>query len=248
MDACAQHEGAGDRCASTWIIATTAVNLLAALRQRIRPAGQFSARVQLARPGALSVGRRTYAARTAHIRTWAASERIVIGAWCSIAGEVRIVHPGVSEDLTDHTGQIVSLRLRGNHRPETATTFPVGILLRDMVFDALPADGSLQSRPLVIGSDVWVGYRATILGPVTIGHGAIVGAGAVVTSDVPPYAIVAGNPARILRMRFPPEIVERMLRIAWWDWPEQRVIAEGEWFLRPAIEFAEQFDRPNPTP
>jgi hypothetical protein len=64
----------------------------------------------------------------------------------------------------------------------------------------------------------------------------------VVTGDVPPYAIVAGNPARVLRMRFEPEIVERLLRIAWWEWPEDRIVANGEWFLHPAAEFVERFD------
>jgi acetyltransferase-like isoleucine patch superfamily enzyme len=224
------------------------VRISKALRGLIRPPGHFSARVQLARPGALSVGARTYAARSTLIKTWATSERIEIGSWCSIAGEVRIVHPGVSEEYTDRAGRSVSLRLRGNHRIESATTYPIGILLKHIDFDTTPADGSLQSRPLVIGCDVWIGYRATILGPVTIGHGAVIGAGAVVTSDVPPYAIVAGNPARVLRMRFPPNVVERFLKIAWWDWPEERVIALGEWFLRPAIEFVDQFDRPNGTP
>jgi acetyltransferase-like isoleucine patch superfamily enzyme len=221
------------------------VTVRSALRNRIRPPGGFAARVQLARPGALSVGTRTYAARTTLIRTWAPSERIEIGAWCSIAGEVRIVHPGVSEEFTDPDGRSVSLRLRGNHRLETATTFPIGIVLEDQAFDILPPDGSLQSAPLRIGSDVWIGYRATILGPATIGHGAVIGAGSVVAGDVPPYAIVAGNPARVLRMRFPAEVVERLLRIAWWDWPEEQVIARGEWFLRPVIEFVDQFDPAN---
>ena len=219
------------------------VSVASVVREKLRPAGRFSARVQLARPDALSVGPRTYASRSTLIKTWAASETVEIGAWCSIAGEVRIVHPGVSEEFTDRDGRSVSLRLRGNHRLETATTFPIGILLKDQTFDALPQDGSLKSRPLVIGSDVWIGYRATILGPVTIGHGAVIGAGAVVTSDVPPYAIVAGNPARVLRMRFPSDIVERLMRIAWWNWPDDRVIAEGAWFLRPAQEFVDQFDR-----
>jgi acetyltransferase-like isoleucine patch superfamily enzyme len=222
------------------------MELVARIRRKIRPPGGFSARVQLAEAGALSVGPRTYAARSTLIKTWAPSERIEIGAWCSIAGDVRIVHPGESEEFIDAAGRAVSLRLRGNHRLETATTFPIGIVLKDLPFDTLPADGSLQSRPLVIGSDVWVGYRATILGPLTIGHGAVVGAGAVVTGDVPPYAIVAGNPARVLRMRFPPEVVERLLRIAWWSWPEERVIANGDWFLRPVAQFVDQFDRPDP--
>jgi acetyltransferase-like isoleucine patch superfamily enzyme len=220
------------------------MSLLGAVRGRLRPAGRFSARIQVARPGALTVGTRTYAARTSLIRTYAPSERIEIGSWCSIAGEVRIVHPGESEEFVDRNGRPASLRLRGNHRLESATTFPIGIVLPDVPFDTLPPDGSLQSRPLIIGSDVWIGYRATILGPVTIGHGAVIGAAAVVTSDVPPYAIVAGNPARVIRTRFTPEVVDRLLRIAWWEWPEDRVIANGESFLRPALEFVDKFDPP----
>jgi hypothetical protein len=120
-------------------------------------------------------------------------------------------------------------------------------MLGDLPFDSMPSDGSVASRPLVIGSDVWIGYRATILGPVTIGHGAVVGAGAVVASDIPPYGIVAGNPARVMRMRFEPEIVERLLRIAWWDWEEHRIVANGEWFLGPAADFVDQFDPPTGT-
>lgn len=224
------------------------MSLVRALRQRVRPAGGFSARVQVARPGALTVGARTYAARTTLIRTWAPSEQIEIGAWCSIAGEVRIVHPGVSENLLDAAGREVSLRLRGNHRLATATTFPIGIVLPDVPFDTVPPDGSLRSRPLVIGSDVWIGYRATILGPVTIGHGAVIGAAAVVASDVPPYAIVAGNPGRILRTRFPDQTIARLLKVAWWDWPEERVVAAGEWFLRPVDEFLDEFDPPTGPP
>jgi acetyltransferase-like isoleucine patch superfamily enzyme len=220
------------------------MSLVRALRERVRPAGSFSARVQVARPGALTVGVGTYAARTTVIRTWAPSEQIEIGAWCSIAGEVRIVHPGVSENLIDAAGRGISLRLRGNHRLETATTYPIGIVLPDLPFDTVPPDGSLRSRPLIIGSDVWIGYRATILGPVTIGHGAVIGAAAVVAGDVPPYAIVAGNPGRVLRMRFPDETIARLLKIAWWDWPQERVIAAGEWFLRPVNQFLDEFDPP----
>lgn len=226
----------------------TAAGLTSAIRARLRPPGQFSASVELARRGSLTVGRRTYAARSTVIKTWAPSEQIEIGAYCSIAGEVRIIHPGVSEEFVDQRGQPVRLRLRGNHRMETATTFPIGILLDAMAFDELPRDGSLVTRPLVIGSDVWIGYRATILGPLTIGHGAIVGAGSVVAGDVPPYAIVAGNPARVLRMRFDPQTIERLLRIAWWEWPEARIVANGEWFLRPAADFAEKFDPQTDAP
>lgn len=208
----------------------------------VRRRGVFNARVEAARPGAVTVGTRTYAARTTLFKTFAASEQIAVGAWCSIAGEVRILHPGVSEDLTDATGAPVRLRLRGNHRMDTATTYPIGIVMPAASFDELPRDGSVRSRPLVIGNDVWIGYRATVLGSITIGDGAIIGAGAVVASDVPPYAIVAGNPARILRYRFAPETIEGLLRIAWWDWPEALVLERAEWFLRPVDEFVAEFD------
>jgi virginiamycin A acetyltransferase len=71
--------------------------------------------------------------------------------------------------------------------------------------------------PPVIGSDVWIGAHAFVKQGVRIGHGAIVGASAVVTRDVPPYAIVAGVPARVIRYRFAPEIVEELLRSCWWE-------------------------------
>jgi acetyltransferase-like isoleucine patch superfamily enzyme len=203
----------------------------------------FDARCELARPNALKVGVRTYAASSTLVKTWAPSESIEIGSWCSIAGEVRILHPGVSETLLDAAGTEVTLRLRGNHRMETATTYPIGIALPATRFDDVPADGSLRSRPLVIGSDVWIGYGATLLGAVTVGHGAIIGAGAVVATDVPPFAVVIGNPSRVLKMRFPQEIVDSLLAIAWWDWPEAQVIANGDWFMRPVFEFVAHFDR-----
>jgi virginiamycin A acetyltransferase len=70
---------------------------------------------------------------------------------------------------------------------------------------------------------VWLGYRALVMPGVAIGDGAVVAAASVVTSDVPPYAIVGGNPARVLRRRFEDDDVERLLRAAWWDWPVELV-------------------------
>ena len=71
-----------------------------------------------------------------------------------------------------------------------------------------------------IGNDVWIGSRAMILGGVTIGDGAVIGAGAVVTKDVPPYAIVGGVPARIIRYRFPQETIDELLEVQWWNMPD----------------------------
>jgi len=85
-------------------------------------------------------------------------------------------------------------------------------------------DGSIHSRgPVVIGNDVVVGYEALILSGVTIGDGAIVASRAVVTKDVEPYSIVAGNPARLMKYRFDEATRAALLRISWWDWPAEKV-------------------------
>jgi acetyltransferase-like isoleucine patch superfamily enzyme len=76
-----------------------------------------------------------------------------------------------------------------------------------------------------IGSDVWIGRNVVLLGGITIGHGAIIGAYSVVARDVHPYEVVIGNPVRTLRYRFGPDTITALLRIAWWDWPDA-VIAE----------------------
>ena len=76
---------------------------------------------------------------------------------------------------------------------------------------------------VIIGNDVWIGYGATILSGVSIGDGAAIGACSLVVKDVPPYAIVAGNPAQVIRYRFDEETIHKLLKIRWWDWPDQRV-------------------------
>jgi virginiamycin A acetyltransferase len=80
-----------------------------------------------------------------------------------------------------------------------------------------------QQGDTVVGNDVWLGYQTVVMPGVRIGDGAIVGATSVVTSDVAPYAVVGGNPARPIRSRFDADDVERLLRIAWWDWPVELV-------------------------
>jgi acetyltransferase-like isoleucine patch superfamily enzyme len=82
----------------------------------------------------------------------------------------------------------------------------------------------------VIGSDVWIGADAIIPGGISIGHGAIVAAGAVVTKDVPAYAIVGGNPSKLIRMRFEDDEISELLRSAWWDWPLEKIMARLDAF------------------
>ncbi len=91
--------------------------------------------------------------------------------------------------------------------------------------------GKLQrhhdEEPVVVGNDVWIGSGAVIARKegLTIGDGAVIGSGAVVTKSVPPYAIVAGVPARIIKYRFDEPVIERLLQLCWWDWPEERILA-----------------------
>ena len=77
---------------------------------------------------------------------------------------------------------------------------------------------------IVIGNDVWIGYEAVILASVTIGDGAIIGARAVVTKDVPPYTVVGGVPARQIKRRFPEQIINELLKLKWWAWDEDRIV------------------------
>ncbi|MCC3317611.1 CatB-related O-acetyltransferase [Nocardia africana] len=128
-------------------------------------------------------------------------EKLIIGRFCALATGVRFIMNGA------------------NHRMDGPSTFPFptmgGAWSRhvDLLME-LPNRGDT-----VVGNDVWIGYGATVMPGVRIGHGAIVGAGSVVTSDVPDYGIVGGNPARLIRHRYSAADIDRLLALAWWDWP-----------------------------
>jgi virginiamycin A acetyltransferase len=132
-------------------------------------------------------------------------EKLVIGKFCAFAEGVRFIMNGA------------------NHRMDGVSTFPFPIMggswaeHMDLI-TGLPGRGDT-----VVGNDVWLGYQAAVMPGVKIGHGAIVAAGSVVTSDIPDYAIAGGNPARVIRSRYAPEDVQRLLEIAWWDWPAEHL-------------------------
>ncbi|HUC48752.1 MAG TPA: DapH/DapD/GlmU-related protein [Xanthobacteraceae bacterium] len=100
-----------------------------------------------------------------------------------------------------------------------------------------------RAHRVVIGNDVWIGHGAVVLPGRTVGDGAVIAAGAIVTKDVAPYTIVAGNPARVIRPRFPSHIAARMERLAWWHWSHERLrLALPEFRRLSAEEFLERYE------
>lgn len=129
--------------------------------------------------------------------------KLVIGKFCAIAAETRFI-------------------MTGDHKLDAINTYPFPVFQQgwEIAYNTLdlPVKGDI-----IVGNDVWFGYNSLIKNGVTIGHGAIVAAGAVVVKDVPPYAIVAGNPGKIVKNRFDDATIERLLQIAWWDWDIEKI-------------------------
>lgn len=128
-----------------------------------------------------------------------------------------------------------------SHHTDLVTTYPFGSMHPD-VFKAPEYFGT--KRNVTIGNDVWIGFHATIMGGVTIGDGAIIAANSHVVKDVPPYAIYGGNPARLIRMRFDERQVEALLRIRWWDWPDEKIQEAVPLLLSQNVdEFISRYDK-----
>jgi acetyltransferase-like isoleucine patch superfamily enzyme len=157
---------------------------------------------RLVKAGRMTVGRHTYGIPV--IKTYTHdTTKLIVGAYSAMSEESIVM-------------------LGGEHAVDRVTTFPLRIHLK------LPGAGEdgipVKTGDTVIGNDVWITMRTFIRSGVTIGDGAIVAAGAVVINDVPPFAIVGGNPAKVIRYRFTPEQIEALLEIRWWDWPDNLVI------------------------
>lgn len=177
-------------------------------------------------PGAASFHVGDYSYGTPNIAYWQSGAALHIGRFCSI-------------------GLNVVVYLGGNHRTDFISTYPFSHLGSLLGADHAAIPGHPGTKgDVVIGNDVWIANSAIILSGVSIGHGAAIGCGAVVASDVPPYAIAAGNPARVVKRRFADDIVERLLAIAWWDWDIASVNAAAPLIMSRDLEgffrFAEE--------
>lgn len=90
-------------------------------------------------------------------------------------------------------------------------------------------------KQVVVGNDVWIGERVMVMGGVTIGDGAVIGAGAIVTKDVPPFAVIGGVPAKVIRYRFSPEVIEKLLELQWWNLPDETLKEHISFFQKDDI-------------
>ena len=131
-------------------------------------------------------------------------DQLIIGKFCMIASDAKFIMNGA------------------NHLSNAISTYPFSIFGNGwenaMEGKAYPNKGNIE-----IGNDVWIGYNATIMAGVKIGDGAIIATNATVVSDVKPYTIVGGNPAKEIKKRFSPEIIERLLKLQWWNWDIEKI-------------------------
>lgn len=132
-------------------------------------------------------------------------DKLIIGKFCAIARGVKFIMNGA------------------NHKMDGFSTYPFYIFAGGWE-QHMPQLADLPYKgDTVIGNDVWIGYDALIMPGVHIGNGAIIAARSVVTSDIPAYAVVGGNPAKVIRNRFAADVIEALLELAWWDWPIDRL-------------------------
>lgn len=135
-------------------------------------------------------------------------ENVSIGKYCSIGRDISIIS--------------------GKHDLDLFSTYSFyGFDHKSPFFNYKDENYSFEaSTHTEIGNDVWIGSYAKIIGGVNIGNGSVIGAGSIVTKDVPPYAIVAGSPARIIRYRFDEIIISKLQNLEWWEWDEEKLIRE----------------------
>jgi acetyltransferase-like isoleucine patch superfamily enzyme len=152
--------------------------------------------------------------------SWCNSSTLEIGSFCSIARNCTIF-------------------LGGNHHYEWLSTASLNYFLG---YDCTRAGRSRflcpkpSKGPVIIGSDVWIATGVTIMENVKIGHGAIIAANSHVVKDIPDYGIVGGNPARLIKLRFPQEQIDALVKIAWWNWPDEKIKENIPLIMSPDVQ------------
>jgi acetyltransferase-like isoleucine patch superfamily enzyme len=150
--------------------------------------------------------RGTYFDRNVNIISWSDQYHVHLGKYNSI-------------------GRDCNFFLHANHRADWVTTTSqlLGPVTPEIAEMHMNMGHPTCKGDIKVGNDVWIGATSTIMSGITIGDGAIIGAGSMVTKDVPPFAIVAGNPSKIVKYRFTEEQIEKLLQISWWDWEEDKI-------------------------
>lgn len=149
-----------------------------------------------------------------------ANEPVAVGKYSVLTGPIRIVADLNPVSIGRYCSLAPNVAIwEASHQPHRISTY---FVLSEFLGESFKSDVTSRG-PVTIGNDVWVGTRALILSGVEIGDGAIIGAGAVVTRDIPAYAVAVGSPARVVKYRFPSEIRERLLDLRWWLWEPERI-------------------------
>jgi acetyltransferase-like isoleucine patch superfamily enzyme len=205
------------------MISTIARRIFAKLRSSPTSEAESTFLSQQSSYAAYRIGEWSYG--DPRVMSWSEGATLEIGRFCSLASGVTIM-------------------LGGEHRVDWVTTYPFNVLFAE----AQGFSGHPRTKgDVIIGHDVWIGAEAFILSGVRIGHGAVVAARSVVTKDIAPYSIVAGNPARHIRNRFTQPVVDALLRIEWWNWPISKVMEALPLLLSPDIDgFIEKYQIEDP--
>ncbi len=184
------------------------MGILSTLKTKIfRMVGQetnFMRLMRLIDEGRVSIGKHTYGWQSMAVDVYEGCDqvKVVIGKYSSIGPDLRIITSGI-------------------HPTDWVSTFPFRsrFNLEGKFKDGMPA----TKGDVLIGNDVWIGTEVMILSGVTVGDGAVLASRSLVTKDVPPYSIVGGNPAKVIRLRFPENEVKKMLELQWWDWDIEKI-------------------------
>ncbi len=169
-------------------------------------------------PEHVTIGRHTYGVTWRKILFPTETSPLKVGAFCSVAGQTLFM-------------------CSGQHPTNSATSFPI---YSRMLNRPEPIENAGRPGGVTVGNDVWIGHGAIVLPGVEIGDGAIVGAGAVVTKNVPPYAIVGGSPARVIKYRFPPDVISKLIAIQWWQWDDEKIKREADVLTGPIEAFIDR--------